>query len=343
MRAGVYLGPKCVGIESRALPEPGSGEARVKVHACGICGSDLHLFHSPEPFVEPGVVMGHEMAGVVDAIGPEVTGWKPGDRVTVEPLKTCGECRWCRAGRDSICPSFSLYGFHHAGGFADYINVQAKRLYAVPDELTFDTASLAEPVAVTVHGLRIAGFTAGQRVMVIGAGTIGLATVAVAKAWGAGEIVLTSRHRHQSELGEELGASRVLTDAEATEEVLASNPPEDKPEIVVETVGGSANTLRLGAAAVAPGGTVSVLGVFLGELKLEPWSLLFKEVKLQWSSCYTRSPGPSDFEESLRLLKEHSETWSGLLTHRLPLDEIAQGFALASDKTSGAVKVTMTP
>lgn len=343
MRAAAYLGPGQIAIQSRAIPEPGPGEVRVRVGACGLCGSDLHLLHAPTPFMAPGTTMGHEIAGTVDAVGDGVADFSGGESVVVEPLRTCGTCRYCADGRDSLCPGVGIHGVQLEGGFADYLTVQARRLYRVPAGLDVRLAALAEPTAVAVHGLRLGGFQPGGRVLVLGAGTIGLAAVGVAKAWGAAEIVLTARHPHQAERGRALGATTVLSGADATAEALAAFGKEQPADMVVESVGGTADTLTGAVAALAPGGTIVVLGFFLEPVVLDPLTLFLKEGRLQWSNCYARAPGMADFDEAVRLLGGDGATWSSLLTHAVPLDEIGRAFALAGDKTSGAVKVTVVP
>lgn len=341
MRVGTYVGPNRVALANRPVPDPGPGEVRVRVRACGLCGSDLHLVHSPAPLMMSGTVMGHEIAGTVDALGEGVDGYSAGEAVVIEPLRTCGTCEWCRIGRDSICPSMQLFGFNADGGFADYITVPAQRLFRIPSDLPFNLAALAEPVAVAVHGLRIGRFRKGSRVLVLGGGTIGLAVTAVARFWGAGEILLTARHPHQAKLGRALGASEVILDKDATIETMASLGKQRPAELVVETVGGSANTLLAAGAALAQGGVVSVLGVFMSPVAIDGLALFFKEATLQWSNCYSRAPGQADFDEAIRLLRENAGVWSSLLTHSVPLDEFERAFTLANDKSQGAVKITV--
>ena len=343
MRAGVYLGPGQVGLESREIPQPGPGEIRVRVKACGLCGSDLHMVHLPVPFMAPGTTMGHEIAGTVDAIGEGVSGWETGAPVVVEPLHSCGHCDYCLAGRDSICRDFQCYGIHRDGGFSDYVTAPARRVFRFPDALNFRLAALAEPVAVAVHGLRLGGFHPDQRVLVLGAGPIGLAVSAVARAWGAREVLLTARHAHQAEIGKRVGATHVFAEKEASVQALDDVGRQRPIDLVVETVGGKADTLQAACAAVAPGGTVSVLGVFLEPVAVDGLSSFLKETRFQWSNCYSRQPGRVDFEESVRLLREHGASWSSLLTHAVPLDEIGRAFEIAGDKTSGAAKVTVLP
>jgi threonine dehydrogenase-like Zn-dependent dehydrogenase len=340
MRAGIYRGPGEVALVERALPEPGPGEVRLRITACGLCGTDLHLVHSPKPVIEPGSIMGHEMAGVVDDVGAGVSGFAAGEAVVVEPLASCGDCEPCRRGRDSICRSLELYGMRRPGGFADAVVVPAHRLYRVPEAVPPSLAALAEPFAVAVHGLRLCGADWARppdRLLILGAGSIGLAVVAVARAWSFGDVAITARYPHQAELAGRLGAHRVIDEGSA--EDLAGYDS----DLVVETVGGLADTMTAAGIGLAPGGTVCVLGVFMGPLTLDPLMLLGKEARLQWSNCYARRPGEEDFAEAVRILAADREGYSGLLTHEVALEEFERAFEIAGDKGSGAVKVTVVP
>ncbi len=340
MRAGVYLGPGEVAVAERALPEPGPGEVRLRISACGLCGTDLHLVHSPKPIIEPGSIMGHEMAGFVDDLGAGVSGFEAGELVVVEPLASCGDCDPCREGRDSICRELELYGMRRPGGFAEAVVVPARRLYRVPGSLSPSLAALAEPFAVAVHGLRLAGVDREEppaKLLILGAGSIGLAAVAVARAWGFGRVAITARHPHQAEAAKRLGAHDVL-DAASPEDLTGVDA-----DLVVETVGGLADTMTAAGIALAPGGTICVLGVFMGLVTLDPLVLLGKEARLQWSNCYSRRAGEVDFAEAVRILVEGGDGFDSVLTHQMPLDEIGRAFEIAADKRSGAVKVTVIP
>lgn len=341
MKAALYRGPGKIEIGEREMPEPGEGEVRVRIEACGLCGTDLHLLHENWPFFPIGQTPGHEVAGRVDRVDAGVSDFAPGDRVVVEPMVTCGQCKWCLEGRESICPEFQFRGIHLPGGFAEFITVPARRLFTVPEELDFPVAALAEPVAVVVHGLRRANLSRGQRVLVLGAGTIGLAAVGVARASGAGDVWLSARHPHQAELGAKMGATRVLKEEEASPESLAKTATKTPFDIVIETVGGRANTMLAAEAALAPGGTVCVLGLFTGPLTLDPFPLLLKEANLVWANCYGRPKEGADFAEAIRIISEEPEKFGRLITHRMPLDEIAEAFEIAGDKKSKSVKVSV--
>jgi threonine dehydrogenase-like Zn-dependent dehydrogenase len=340
MRAAVARGKQALAVEFVPRPEPGAGEVRVRIEACGLCGTDLHLFAGG---FAPGHTPGHEIAGRVDALGAGVRELSLGDPVAVEPLLSCGACVPCRTGRESICPQLRLLGVHVAGGFAEYVVVPARRLFPVPRDLDVRLAALAEPVAVVVHGLRRGGLASGARVLVLGAGAIGLLTVLAARAAGASEVLLTARHAHQAELGRSLGATRVLAESEANLQGLMALGKRAPADLVVETIGGHADALRGAAWALAPGGTISVLGVFTAPITLDGYPLLLKEGTLAWSNCYARERGRADFSDAIHLIDGERERLGPLLTHTVALDQIADAFSIASDKKAGAVKVTVIP
>ncbi len=341
MRAALTRGRGQLELEQMPRPEPGRGDVRVRVEACGICGTDLHFYH--EGLAVPGRAPGHEIAGFVDALGEGVTGIEIGARVAVEPLRSCGDCRFCAEGRGNICRELRVLGIHEHGGFADYVVAPAGRLFPLPAELPAAIAALAEPVAVVSHGLRRGGFEAGQRVLVLGAGSLGLMALVVARARGAGEVWLSARHSHQAELGRALGAARVLREAEASVEGLDALGRSAPIDLVVETVGGRADTLRAACAAIRPGGAVSVLGLFTGAAAVEPLQLLLKEGTLAWSNCYTHGEPRADFDDAVGLLGSEREALARLVTHQRPLAEIGRAFEEASNKKDGAVKVSVLP
>jgi threonine dehydrogenase-like Zn-dependent dehydrogenase len=341
MRAALIGQPGQIGAGTRERPEPDAGEVRVRVEACGICGSDLHLFHGR--MMAEGHTPGHEIAGRVDALGEGVEGLTPDQHVCVEPLHTCGLCRSCAEGRDSTCRQCRVYGVHLPGGFAEYVVVPARRVFALPDDLAPGVSALAEPMAVAVHGIRRGAFEPGQRVLVLGAGNVGLATLVAARAMGASEVLISARHAHQAELARALGADRVLDEREATPEALAALSLETDIDLAVETVGGTANTMRAACHAIRPGGVVSVVGLFMQDPGVEPLALFLKEGTLAWSNCYHRSPGTPDFDDAVRILDAEREGLQALLTHTVPLAEIDRAFSLASNKKAGAVKVTVVP
>jgi L-iditol 2-dehydrogenase len=341
MRAARVRGPGQIEVQRVAVPEPAPGEVRVAIEACGICGSDLHLFRAG--WFGPGMTPGHEAAGRVDALGDGVTGVATGARVAIEPMRSCGRCAECRAGLYSICREAKLHGVHLPGGLAEQLVVPAERVHAVPGDLDPSLAALAEPVAVVVHALARGRLAPGQRVLVLGAGSVGLLALVAARRLGAGELWITARHPHQAALARALGAARVLDESEANAFALDAAGREAPVDLVVETVGGSADTLALAAAAARPGGVVSVVGLFLAAPALDPMALLLKELTLAWSYCYGAAGGAADFARAIEVIAAERDALAPLVTHRLSLDRVGDAFAAAGDRGRGAIKVSIQP
>lgn len=321
-------------------PTPGLGEALVRVRSCGICGSDLHFYHGGLP--PPAVCPGHEISGEVADVGGEVADLRPGDRVAVEPLVVCGRCPFCRVGDYQLCTHLGIVGNMVDGGFASFIRMPASALFRLPAAVDFEVGALTEPLAVSVHGVRLAGTRMGDRVLVLGAGTIGLMAVAAARAAGATEVWVTARYPQQAAAARVLGATRVFEGAAGAVE-LGAAADEHPIDAVIETVGGAADTLNDALGLVRRGGTICVLGVFTAMPALNALLLLIKEVRVVGSMAYGRSGARADYDVALQLLAGAPETFRQVVTHRVPLTEIARGFELASDKTAGSIKVAIRP
>lgn len=339
MRAAFCPAAGHIEVREVPRPEPAPGGVVVCVRACGICGSDLHWYGGAAP--PPRVCPGHEIAGEVAACGAGVTAVRDGDRVAVEPLVTCGECRACRAGARQLCPRLRILGMHRAGGLAEFVAVPAEALFAVPPGLDWPHAALAEPAAVAVHAVRLGDVSVGQRVLVLGAGAIGLLATAAACAAGA-EVWCTARYPHQAALAGRLGAARVFAADAEGEAALQAAVANEAVDAVLETVGGTADTLAEAIRLVRPGGRVVVLGVFTHSPPLPATLLLVKEVRLIGSMTYDRTQPEPDFARALRLLAETRALTAALVTHVLPLERAAEAFATAADKRAGAVKVSVT-
>jgi L-iditol 2-dehydrogenase len=329
-------------FELRELPRPlpGSGQVLVRVRSCGICGSDLDWFrgHFPAPTVCPG----HEIAGEVVEIGPEVHDIGAGDRVAVEPLIACGSCPACRVGDYQICAGVQVLGVGCNGGFAEYVPVPEERVYHLPPDLDFAVGGLAEPAAVCVHGVRLGNVTLGDRVLVLGAGTIGLLSIMAARAAGAAEVAITARHAHQADMARRIGAAHVFPASPEGDRERAHFVQEHPPDVVIETVGGHGQTLDDAIQSVRAGGTVVLLGIFFSPPSCNALALVLKEVRLVGSFTYGRRDRRPDFELALQMLASNAPVARDLVTHRFELARIRQAFDTASDKKQGAIKVAVT-
>src|SRR3972149_94643 len=207
MTAAFCTAKEKIEVREVPVPSPGPGEVLLRVRACGICGSDLHFYRGELP-VLPAISPGHEFAGEGAGVGGGVRGFAPGQRAVVEPLRTCRECSYCRTGRYQLCSKRVLLGAFAPGGLAEYVAVPDYSLYPLPDELDFELAAPVGPLAGAVHGLHLVDLSFGERVVVLGSGSIGVMTALAARALGAAEIVATYRYEHQAQAVLAAGATR---------------------------------------------------------------------------------------------------------------------------------------
>src|SRR5882724_2739713 len=317
MRAAFCRGVGRLVVEEVPRPTPGPGEVLVRVRNCGICGSDLHWYH--DQMMIPSVCPGHEIAGEVAEVGNGVTALRPGDPVALEGIASCGACRYCLAGDYQRCLAIGFVGLTIPGGFAEYVSVPARHCFRIPAGVDFATAALREP---------------------LGAGTIGLAAVVAARAGGAGEIVVVARRPQQKAAALALGADRVIDDGDPGG--LLGDAADAPIDLVIETVGGTADTLDTAAAACRPGGTVCLLGAFTKSPPFPALFVLVKELRIIGSLVYGRAGARADFDIVLDILRRQGRRIAEtLVTHRFPLADIGRAFATAADKTTGSIKVTI--
>ncbi|ADP80784.1 zinc-dependent alcohol dehydrogenase [Pseudofrankia inefficax] len=289
---------------------PGEGEL-LTMQAVGICASDLGAMAAAT-----GRILGHELVGTrVD-----------GTRVIVEALYGCGECEFCSDGRINLCPTTLTrsLGVRMDGGMVERFRVPGARLVELPDGLHAGSATLVEPAAVSWHGARIAGTNPNTRVLVVGAGSVGLLAVAAAQAQGAPEVSVAARHPHQKAIGERLGATE----------------PTDTYDIVLETAG-TASALQYGVQRLRPGGTLAILSVHYGNLDLPYPFLMVKEARIVASLGYGSHPGGREILQAADMLVGRPEIAEALVTHRFPLKDVEEAFRVAGDRRSGAIKVVV--
>jgi threonine dehydrogenase-like Zn-dependent dehydrogenase len=301
------------GIELVEVPEPAGG-IRVHIRAVSICGSDLGLLaYGPLPFT-----LGHEIAGELD----------DGTKVAVEPATPCGTCDQCASGNTHRCRLGLLattLGIGLDGGMSERIAVPERALVRLPPSIPIEDAAIVEPLAVAIHGLRIAGVGYGQRVAVVGGGSIGLTTVAAARDLGC-EVGLVARHAHQQAAGERLGAVAVRGEYALTVEAA-----------------GTESAMRQACELAAPGGAVLVLGSHNAGLKLPGTMPMLKELRVYNAFGYNHHAGGRDFEAAAALLARQPGIARALITHRFPLADARKAFELAADRKQGAIKVVMHP
>lgn len=307
------------------------GWARVRVDACGVCGSDLYAWREASRR-RIGTTPGHEIAGTVAEGPPDLVG----RLCAVSPNVTCGRCEFCLAGRSNLCRRGGYgIGLGRNGGFAQYVECPAENLYPVAETVPAVVASLTEPLAVCYHAIRLAHVEPASRAMIIGAGTLGLLSLVLLSPM-IQTVGVVARHPHQRAAVEELGGT-VLSEDDRQEWARRA-----RPDVVIETAGGDGQALGVGVQAVRRGGTIAVLGS-MGQVMVDMGSLMFKEASIIGSFCYGWGSRAAEFGEAADLLPVHQDRLSVLLRHQYSLSEAEDAFRCAADKSSGALKVTLTP
>jgi alcohol dehydrogenase, propanol-preferring len=341
LAARFHGGPTGLRTERVPWPLPGPGDVVVRVRACGICGSDVHFLEGmPVPAPLP-ITLGHEPAGVIEAIGPDVTGWREGDRVAIHVGVGCGACPTCLGGNPSACRMLRSPGLHFDGAFAEAIRVPASCLVAVPEGVSLAAAAVAtDCVTSPYHALRCRGCLArGERVAVIGVGGLGAMAVRLAKILGASRVLAVDRSPVALERAAKLGADDTFLvgpeeDAGA-KLALASGGGVD---LVLECVG-RPDTVAAGARALRPGGRLVVVGVCMEALRIDLPQALFCVMELDVLGSFASHV--EDLAEVLRLAGEGVLDIEASITHRLGLEDVPDGLEMLRTKRGDPQRIVV--
>lgn len=310
MQAGRLLEVGNFVVREEPDPAPGPGEVLVRVAFAGVCGTDRHLLRG-EFTGKPPVILGHEFAGTVEALGEGVTTHRVGDRVACDPNIACGACEPCRKGRVNLCENLVAVGVHRDGGFATFCAVPAHRALPLPEGLSLRDAALSEPLACCLHALDVGAPRPGERVTVLGGGVIGLLCVQLARLAGA-EVLLVTRSAGRRRIAEGLGAAT----AASSEEAAKARP--QGADLVLECAG-APETVAQAPKLAARGGRVVVLGVLARGVKveIEPFDLLVREVDLRMAFVNPFTQG-----RALGLLASGAVTAAPLVTSEVGREEL---------------------
>ncbi len=345
MEALVFHGARQLAVEDVPAPQPGPGEVLIRVHACGICGSDLsgYVGHSPRRNAHIPLIMGHEFSGHVVEVGKQVRrtahdSLAPGDRVVVQPLIACGVCPACRAGQTNICPNMAVLGIERAGGFADLVCAPADRVFKLPVQVSDLDATMTETLAVQAHVFRTMTPPLLRTVVVLGAGPQGLLAAQLARLAGASTVIVTDLVARRLEMARGLGATHTLHSGEedVVEQVKALTGGWGA-EFVVDTAGAPV-TRQQGVAALAPGGTLVLIGLGKGETTLNFLPIVNRELHIRGSYAYT----DDDFQRAVELIASGQVRVRDMI-HLAPLSEGARFFERLVTQPEDLVKVVLQP
>jgi len=294
MRALVYEGPQEMNMREVERPEPEPGEVLIRVRETGICGSELSGYLGQNSLRKPPLVMGHEFSGTVAEVGDAMERLGVGDRVTANPLVSCGRCKYCKSGQANLCVDRKLIGAHRPGAYAEYVAVPEENVYVLPENLSFGEGALSEPFACAVHVCRLVNVSPADRMLIVGAGPIGLLTLRTAIIFGLSEIVVMDLNDERLEIARELGGITIRSLEE-----LSEGSTDSSFDVAVDAVGADV-TRQQCIEATRPGGRVVFSGLHEAESTLPVNLTVRNELHLQGSFGYT----PVDFELALQWLSE---------------------------------------
>ena len=320
MKAAFYLGNATMRTGPQPAIEPTFGRAQIKVAYCGICGTDVHIFHGKmDHRVHLPQIIGHEMCGTISALGPGVEGFSPGDAVTVMPLDPCNHCPACRAGHNHICQNLKFMGIEAPGAMQTYWTVPAHTLHRLPSSLPLHLGALIEPMSVACHAVRLGAVTQGEYVVVLGGGPVGTLVALVAKSQGA-RVLVSEINAYRLRLLRELGLE-------------ALDPRQkDFPEYVTDQTNGAGADVVFEVTASATGaelmtklprtrGRIVVVAIFTDPPKVDLFRFFWRELRL----CGARVYEHQDFEAGIRFAASDSLPLDRLITQIYPLEQVQSG------------------
>jgi 2-desacetyl-2-hydroxyethyl bacteriochlorophyllide A dehydrogenase len=339
MKAAVFYGTKDLRVTDIPVPAIGDDDILVRVKACGICGTDLHIYEGAQGAAActPPTVLGHEFSGVIEKAGRNVVDVKPGDRVVIDPNDLCDKCTFCKTGRGHFCEHMTGIGTTVNGGFAEYCAVRAKQAYKIPDSLSFEEAALSEPISCCLHGIDLAEIRPGSSVMVIGGGPIGLIMLQLARLAGAATVLLLEPVEEKRAIAKVLGADITIDPIrEDVRETLAKNGI-DNLDAVIECVG-LKSTMRDAIEFAGKCSTVVLFGLTAPdcEIAIRPFDIFKKEVKITASYI-----NPYTMSRAIAVLMSRRVDVKSIIGRTLPLDEICGPFEDVQMRRNGKVIVKL--
>jgi len=335
MLQSIMTGPGKIEFRQIDKPEIGANEVLMETKRIGVCGSDIHVFHGLHPYTSYPVVQGHEVSGVVAAVGQNVGDFTQGDKITFTPQVTCGECYPCRNGMYHICENLKVMGFQTDGSGQEYFPLPAWNAIKLSDDFSLDHAALIEPIAVAVHALQRSGEVQGKKVLVLGAGTIGNLTAQTAKALGAESVMITDISEYKLAKAKACGIDFIINTAEDDlSQAIAAYFGPTKADIILECVGVQ-QTVDQAIGYARKGTTIVIVGVFGEKPTVDLGLVQDRELSLVGTLMYKKE----DFEKAVELIATGKMCLDDLVTHRFPFEQYLDAYHTIEESNGEYMKV----
>ena len=328
-------GPHTIQIIEVPVPELKAGQVLVAMKRVGICGSDIHVFHGQHPYVTYPLTQGHEVSGEVAAVGEGVSGLTIGQKVTIEPQVTCGQCHPCRNGKYNLCENLKVMGFQTIGAASEYFAVDASKITPLPDDLSFEEGAMIEPLAVAVHAVKRVGDVSGKKIVVLGAGPIGILLTQTLKAFGAAEVMVTDVSDLRLNLAKECGADYVFNTREHDfGKVVVDSFGPDKADVIFDCAG---NNITMGQAIqnARKGSIIFLVAVFAGMATVDLAKLNDSEIDLYTSMMYRHD----DYVDAIRIVNEGKVNLKPLISKHFSITQYQEAYEFIDQNRETTMKV----
>lgn len=334
MIQAIMTKPGNIIFEDVPVPEVKPNQIKVKMKKIGVCGSDIHVNHGKHPYTSYPVVQGHEVSAEVIEIGSEVTQFKPGDKVTIQPQVVCGKCYPCTHGMYNDCEELKVMGFQTTGMASEYFVTEAEKALKLPSEMSWEHGAMIEPLAVAVHAVRRAGDVSGKKVLVLGGGPIGNLVAQTAKAMGAQSVLLSELSEYRLNTAKRCGINTVDTKTQDLLCEIENTFGPDRADVIFECVGIN-ETMKQAIEYARKGSSIIVVGVFADLGSINMGFVQDHELTLIGSAMYR----VEDYRKAIELVKDGLIEFDALITHHVPFLKYQEAYAIIDEQKDKAMKV----